>query len=130
MDEIRGFIISFYENTFNRRKFFYDDLESESLSLKLSTTSETPSSQDNPKSMFSDSYNYQEWDRLFDTHDIIETTLLLENTLKYCIEYKTNDGKCNRCKEGYQIKNNYCMKNDVINIPNCIKYNGSFLSDF
>ena len=76
MDEIRGFIISFYENTFNRRKFFFDDIESESLALKLETT-DNPVNQDNPKSMFSDSYNYQEWDRLFDTHDIIETTLLM-----------------------------------------------------
>jgi hypothetical protein len=123
VDPLRSFYISFFENTYNRRKFFYDDLESKSINNNLSQT-EAADPNAELTSMFSENYNYKEWDRLFDFNDIVETALLLENTLKYCIEYKTTDGKCNRCKEGYQIKNNYCLKNDVISIPNCIKYNG------
>lgn len=110
---MRGFLISFFGNTFNRRKFFYDDLEKQ---ISLPTSDDYDSNT---------AHEWSEWDRLFDTDDIVETALLMECTLKFCIEYKTNDGKCNRCKEGYQQKNGFCHKNDSTNVANCVKYDGS-----
>ena len=75
-------------------------------------------------SLFLDEYDYSKWNRLYDTHDVVEKMLMLENTLKYCLEYQTSHGKCNKCKDGYTIVNNYCLKNDRLGIPNCVRYDG------
>ena len=133
MDNLRNFVVSFYENIFNKRKFFTSDLDIqmevssvETPSTDSSTTPDPVTSND-PPSLFSDQYNFKSWNRLFDEEELIEKMLLIENTLKYCLEYKTSDGKCNLCKDGYIIMNNYCLRNDNLSILNCLKYGGSLL---
>lgn len=111
VDPMRAFLISFFGNTYNRRKFFSDDLENQILlSSRVGGTQALHASRD--------------WDRLFDPGDVAETALLMENTLRFCVEYKTNDGKCNRCKPGYRQKYGFCVKVAATHIPNCEKYDG------